>query len=385
MVVTSGGGGGGGGGTPTSFIDATNDQRPANPTGGRSVSFTTEAGHASAITNMIAGDVISYTGASGALTITKSTGSVYKLSSKNPSSTVVIDYGCSHNRWDASKVTSNYVAFSYTGTGNFVAYWVDACSNINIYGGDFTTGNYGGFGLKVNASTHDVRMMDGYFHLMGNSGIQLAAATSATPAVASAIYNFYIRAEVTRWAMNPALDTHIDKGTGFHALIAHGSLGDTHDYTAYIYCSNPLQPGESSAGQTWSEGGGGCGIEAGNDVGTNEANIRLACYATQLKMIPNGTNVGSTGTQTAGNVINLWGNIALDGMVMVWIEGVDNTGTMVKQANGSYYPGSPAISVLHGRHTNINQSTAGSNVSVPYPTTTQGGTPTGIVYSIDCT
>lgn len=197
---------------------------------------------------------------------------------------------------------------------------------------------------------------------------------------ASHINNWTWRGEVNAWSMNPAWDTHNDKGTGNHAVICHGTTGAMTNHTYAIYGHDPLQPGAVSAGQTWPEGGGGSLIEPGNDTGGPISNFTIYAKAANMLMTPNGSgNPGSTGTgQTAGNVLNFWGNISLDAFVLPWIEGANCTGAMVHGAPGTWHPGVPAISVTHGRGTTMNQFTGGGNQSQKY----MSGF--GIVYN-DCT
>jgi len=336
----------------TSFISVTSWARPSfTPT--RTIGFTTKAELDAAVANMAAGDYIHYTG-TGVLNISSSSGTVYKIA-KNPSSDVVFDFGTAHSLWAPGNISPNYVKFSYTGTGNFSAFWINGSSNIRFYGGYLTTGNYGGTALLINAPSHDILWYDLYCNLVGGSGVSVRGSTSA--GAASAVSNLDIRAEVARWSMNPSWDTHADKGTGNHGCILHGSSGDITNSRFVFYGSNPLQPGETSAGKTWSEGGGGCVIEPGNDQGNN-SNLTIYAYGTNMHMHPV--------SQTGGNVINIWGPKPLNGMVIGWAEGNDISGAVVHGDSSTWWTANPKIICQHGRDHNVNQWTGGGNASYKY-------------------
>lgn len=351
-----------GGGGSLSFTSLTDWPRPSF-TPIRTVNFTTKAQLDTAIADMQAGDLIQYTG-TGILTISSGSTNGYSIQNKNPASSVVIDLGTGHSIWDSGAVSGDYVKFAYTGTANFSAFWVNACSNLRIYGGDFTSG---GYGITINAPSHDITWWDAYIHNVGSSGISVRGTTSGGSS--SDCHNLNLRAEVNRFALNPALDNHPDKGTGLHACILHGNTGNIHDSIFTIYGHDALAPGETSHGHTWPEGGGGSVIEAGNVSGTNYANCTYYAKGENNLMRPNGTNPGSTAQQTGGNVFNLWGNVALNGNVIGWAEGINITGAVVHGSGGSWFPGSPAIKVLHGRGTNTNQFVgSGGNVADRYVT-----------------
>jgi hypothetical protein len=184
--------------------------------------------------------------------------------------------------------------------------------------------------------------------------------------------------------MNPAFDSHADKGTGIHACILHGSSGNIYDSRFAIYGHDALKPGETSWGQTWPEGGGGSVIEVGNDVGTalgvgNYSNCTFYALGENNLMIPNGTNPGSTEMQTGGNVFNWWGDIPLNGNVVGWAEGNNISGAVSHCAGGAYGPSAnPPITFQHGRGSNTNQFVgSGGNTSQRYETGH------GVVYN-DC-
>lgn len=314
-------------------------------------------------TNFAAGTF--YSG-SGSLTISSSSGTVYTIASKNPTGPVVIDFGCSHNIWDATKITANYVKFSYTGTSNIDCFYIHDCSNLRIYGGEFNSG-IGGAAIRMRGQNTSIRMWDQYVAQAGSHGIQIQPADPSTGA-AKTIDSCNFRLEVTRFCMNPTNDPHPDKGSGFHGCLwqdtNHGTISNS---TIALKATNPLQQGETSAGQTWPEGGGGSGIEIGS-VGDSTSNNTFFILAENMHMKPTGTNPGSTAQQTGGNAVNHWGSIPLNGHVFGWVEGNDLTGAVTHGAGGGWFPGSPAITVNHGRHNNVNQSTAGSNISTPYDT-----------------
>lgn len=369
-VITSGG---------VDFISVTSWSRPAfTPT--RTVNFTNLSQLNAAITNMAAGDLIQYTG-TGVLNISSASTTAFKLTNKNPASTVVIDFGTAQSIWDPGAESGDYVKFAYTGSSNINAFAIAGCSKLRIYGGEIAS-PIGGAGMIVNALTHDVLWYDGYISSCGGSGIGVRGATSG--GVTSNCYNLDLRFEVNRFCMNPAWDNHADKGTGFHALILHGNTGGIHDSRFVIYGHDPLRPGETSAGKTWPEGGGGSVIEQGNATAANYDDVTMYALGVNCLMVPNGSNPGSTAKQTGGNVFDLWGHIKLNGNVIGWAEGRNMTGSIIHSDNGSWFPGSPPLTVQHGRHTHTNQSTVGGNIAAPYPTTTPLGATLGIVYN-DCT
>lgn len=369
----AGGGGGGGGGL--SFIGLTSWNRPLAKVGMNPVPFVDKAGLTTAITNMVGGDYIFYNG-SGPLNIQASGADGYHIGNKNPSSPVVIDLGTRQSIWNPSIQSNNYVAFNFTGSGGFAGLSIDGCSNLTVYGGDVTS-NY--FGVTMNGPTHNFNWYDGYIHDVGNTGFHLRGNTGS--GVGADVGNNTIRVEVNRFCMNPATDTaHNDRGTGAHAFLFHDSSGgDVHDNIIALYGHDSLQPGEFSYGVTWPEGGGGSCCEIGSPS-TSETNNTFYLKGENLGMIPNGTNPGSTAQQTGGNVINAWGNVKMNGMVIAWLEGNNCTGQLLHAAGGSYWPGSPAVKILHGRWHNVALSTAGSNQPEPYATQTVTGSPLGFDY-----
>lgn len=371
-----------------SFVSVTSWARPAPATpsaasaaGWRLVPFTTKAGLDAAMSNMHSHDYIYYAG-TGVLTISNASSNGYVIWNKNPTGRVVINFGTNKSIWNTAIQSGNYVKFVYAGTGNFDAFWLNACSNLTIFGGDLTTTKDGN-GILVNAPSHDVTWYDAYLHGIAGSGISVRGSTSS--GVASNVYNLKIRAEVNGFAMNPIYDPHSDKGTGVHALILHGNTGGIHDSTFAIYGHDTLAPGgKSLTGVVYPEGTGGSVIEQGNDALANYNNDIMYAKGINLMMEPgHGTNPGSTGVQTGGNLFNLWGHIKLNGNVIGWAEATNTTGSVIHSDNGSWFPGSPALTVQHGRHSNTNQYTGGSNIPQPYPTTDPAGTPLGIVYQ-DC-
>lgn len=367
--------GGGGGGGAVSFLSLTSWARPAF-TPVRTVNFTTKAGLDSAISGMQAGDLIQYTG-TGVLNINSTTTNAYAIQNKNPASTVVFDFGTAKSDWAPGNVSSNYVSFAYTGSpAGFAGFWVNNCTNLRFYGGSIATN--GQSGLLIQAPSHDILWYDAYLHDCAGGGVVVRGTTSG--GVASATYNLTVRAEVNRWAMYPGNDNHPDKGTGWHACELHSSTGDIHDLTMAIYGHDSLRPGETSFGTVWPEGGGGGVIEVGNSSGSNYSNGTFYCKAVNCLMQPNGTNPGSTSQQTGGNAMMFWGSVPLDNNVVGWVEGTNLTGAPVHGTpTGGWYPGSPPITVNHGRHTNTNQFVgSGGNTSEPYITGH------GIVYN-DCT
>jgi hypothetical protein len=360
---------------------------PATPTaassaGWRLVPFSTKAGLDSAISNMQGHDYIYYNGAN-VLTITStSSAPAYSIHDKNPSLPVVINFGTSNSIWNPGIVSGSYVKFDYASTSNQGAFWLYGSSNIRFYGG-YMTSPLGGSTLLLQPSEtntiHDILWYDGYIYYAGGSGIAVRGSTNST-GTASNAYNLDLRFEVNRFSMLPSNDNHTDKGTGFHGLILHGSDGGIHDSRFVVYGHDALKPGEVSNGITWPEGAGGSVIEQGNETAANYDNDIMYALGKNNLMIPNGTNPGSTAQQTGGNVFNLWGHIKLNGNIIGWAEGDNVSGSIIHSDSGSWFPGSPALTVQHGRHNQSNLSTAGGNISQPYPTTTPTGTPLNIIY-----
>lgn len=327
-------------------------------------------------------DYIYYNG-TGVLNISSSsTSAAYSIHDKNPSSPVVFDFGTAHDIWDSSQISGNYVEFAYNGTSNQGAFWLYGDSNLRFYGG-YLTSPLGGSTVLLQPSEtntiHDILWYDGYVYDAGGSGIAVRGSTNST-GTASNAYNLDLRFEVNGFSMLPTFDNHCDKGTGFHALILHGNRGAIHDSRFAVYGHDALKPGQLWGGITWPEGGGGSVIEQGNSTAANYDNDTMYALGENNLMVPNGTNPGSTCQQTSGNVFNLWGNIQLNGNIIGWAEGNNITGSIIHSDNGTWFPGSPALVVQHGRHSSSNLSTVGSNISQPYPTTDPNGTALGIIY-----
>lgn len=375
-------------GVATSFTSLTDWARPTTKAGAtRLVPFTTKTQLDTALSGMQAGDYIYYNG-TGVLTISSSTTFPYSISSKNPTSAVTVDFGTPSttqiDAWAPGASSANYVKFDYSGTGSFTSLKVSACSNLNLYGGYYTASNsnVGLGGIGIWGATTNMAFYDFYVNQIGGSGIGILNNTSGGSA--GPVKNVQVRGEVTRYAMKPSLDSHIDKGAGIHACIIHGgNVNSSYDQvTAAIYGHNPLQPNEVSAGQTWPEGAGGAIIEPGNDNGT-ETNFTLYVKGDTCNMTPNGTNPGSAvNGETGGNGINIWGSTSLAGMVIGWVEMTNCSGGPVHcTASSGWQSGTPPVTVLHGRHTNTNtyyNPATSSNRNVAYDTTGN------VVYN-DCT
>jgi hypothetical protein len=363
---------GGGGPPPLSFVGQTNWARPAfSPV--RTVNFTTKAQLDAAIANMQDGDLIRYTG-TGVLNISSSGGDAYTLTGKNPVGRVMIDFGTSQSLWNPGLVSGNYVSFNYTGSTSNNAFVLNACSNLYLMGGDISSG---GQGILMQGANHDIEWDDVYLHNIGGTGCHMRGITGSGTSVE--VHHMVFRGEVNRCCMNPSLDPHTDRGTGIHGFLFHDTNGGfVHDNTIALYAHDFLAPGEVSVGQTWPEGGGGSAIEIGSPS-VSENNNTFFIKGENLLMIPNGTNPGSTSSQTGGNVFNMWGTVPVNGMIVGWAEGINCTGAVVYGVGGGWHPGSPPMTVLHGRHSNTNQNqSAGGHISTPYDPNW------GIVYQ-DCT
>lgn len=364
------------------FVSYTARSRPSfTPT--RSRTYSDAASFRAYISELAAGDELTPASGCGEILISSGSGTAFTIA-KNPSGYAVIDLGVRTSVW-GSTPASDYVRFTYTGSGNNTPFHINGCSKLRFYGGELDSG-IGGTGMLVNAPTHDLIWFEGYITKCGGSGVSVRGTTSS--GVSSTTKDIKLQFEVADWCMNPAYDNHADKGTGFHGCILHGNTGSIcgtaqGDTEFIIYAHDSLAPGATSAGHTWPEGGGGSVIEQGNSSGGSYDNVDLYAYGKSNLMIPNATNPGSTGSgQTGGNVLNNWGNIKLNGG-RAWLWGDDISGSMLHSDNGSWHPGSPVFTVEHGRGNNTNQSTAGSNISQRYPTKTPSGASLGITYT-DC-
>lgn len=332
-------GGGNGGGGELSYLGQTSWARPSPATpdeayalGWRLVPFNTKTGLTNAVTAMQGHDYIYYSGpgtlptstdfangtfysGSGSLLISSSSSDPFQLIGKNPASTVVLDFGCSHNIYEPSRITPNYVRFAYTGSARFEAFNYEGNSNVNIYGGEYDSG-IGGNGFRIWANSHDF-VIDGiYVAKAGVSGVAVHSVTGS--GAAGVVTDFTIRAEVTRWCMNPAFDAHTeDPGSGAHAATLHGNYGEMSHGTIAMYAYNPLQPGEYSAGQTW-PGGGGCSvIEPGMNAGGNQDYMTYYAKGENMHFIP-GANPYTPPqiVGTGGCLFAIWGHTKLNGNVV---------------------------------------------------------------------
>lgn len=362
-----------------SFVSLTNWARPitlaqalADPSW-TTVPFTTSAGLTTALNNITGTSAKVYiyyngTGGSPLVINTTTAANAYTISGKNPAGQVVVDLGTARSTWGSS-TTTNYVKFTqnHTSTNGESALSILASSNLALYGGEFTST---AIGISMRGAITTVSLFDTWIHDVGMHGILAIPSTSSGGT--STITGTRIQAEVgPNWCMNPALDPHPDKGSGIHCAILFdsGNGSSFTNNTLAIYGHDSLTAGATSYGQTWPEGGGGSCMELGQTSGGSGANNTLYAKGVNFHMIPNSTNPGSTGTrQFGGRLIALWGNVALTGLRMGWLEANNITGPMVGGDGGNWHP--TAIVVDHGRATLTNQSTVGSNAApqnVPYP------------------
>lgn len=361
----------------SSFFAITSFDRPFNVGDAtRLVTFSTQAGLTNAINNMQPGDYILYSGTGVLVISTTSASTAYSISGKNLSSIAAIDFGTAHSAWGFS-TTSNYVKFEQNATsknGNS-ALSIGNCSNLAVYGGEFTST---AIGVSMRGALTNFYLLDQWIHDVGEHGVLMIPSTSSGGV--STIQSTTVRVEVgPNWCMNPELDTatgHTDLGSGIHCLIAFdsGNGSSFRNNTLVVYGHDSLAPGTHSYGVTWTGGGGGSVIEIGQSTGVGSADgsgNTLYVLGENNLFIP-GENPGSTGTQTGGNVVNMWGNIPLNALKFGWIEGNNITGTLPHCApGGSWHSVSTPIVVDHGRHSNTNQSTRGGNGApnnVAYPT-----------------
>lgn len=361
------------------FFAASNFPRPTF-TPVRTVRFWQKSGADSldaAIAGMQPGDLIKYDPTffgkpSQPLTISSSTTRPYTIHDKNPSSPVVIDFGCSHNLWDPSKVTNEYVRFAYTGTqSGWEGLLLYNVSNLRIYGGEYDTGHYGGAAFRTFAPVRNCLVLGAYVAMAGGSGVGIAGKTvSGGLGVGNSGNRFQF--EVNRFSMNPAQDPHPDKGTGQHGMILHGG-GFYTDNDFAIYAHDPLRPGEISAGKTWPEGAGGGAVEVGIDENLNYADNHYWVLAENMLMETNGSNPGSTSSQHIGGwAILAYGHGVMTDNVFEWAEARHMSSGVINCGGGTWWqtPAGHEISMLVGRRTDVRRYPAGIQApnNVEYPT-----------------
>ena len=360
------GGGGGGGGGGTTFETYTANPRPIF-TPVRTVPFYTLADLQAAVNGAQPGDFIVYERPAGQpnTVVSSSAGVPFTLANKKPGGAgFVIDLGTARSVWDSARVSTDYMKFSYTGSANTPAFWIHDCSNIQIYGGEFTTNKNGGHGIQFDHGLNNVLWWDFWSHDDGNDGIAMFP-TAPDGTDATAIRNCNIRGECNQWGWHLAFDPHTnDLGTGLHGA----NVADTSNKTTgagcrfysnriTLYVHDSLTPAQLPP-----EGSGGAGLEIGAPSGTGAliADNIISVKAVNMNMKP--TN------GTAGNTINLWGGVPLDGTILDWIEGINLQGAVLHgQPNAGWDNVTRPIQVIHGRHTNTNQTVnAGGNIAVPY-------------------
>jgi len=332
---------------PASLADAQN-------VGWTPVPFTDKASLDAAITNLAPHQYIYFAGSSNLTISATGSANAYVIASKNPAAPTVIDFGTATSEWGAT--VGPHVIFAYNGTGAYDALWLHDDSNLDIYGGEFT-GTGARAGINLYGATHNVVWDDFYVHDVAGAGVQ------ETPNNGD-IHDVTIRGEVARWAQNPAVDDHPDKGTGLHALLIENSGSSSHNFfnnTAAIYGHDTPAPSASLP-----EGAGGSVIEIGNSfAGHTLDNNTLYAKGVNLNMQPgNGVNPGSTSVQTGGNVVNLWGRTPDNGLKLGWVEGDKITGSVIHCTTDTWDTANPPVTVLHGRANTTNTYQAG----VPFPT-----------------
>ena len=334
--------------SPISFLSLTSWARPtslATTSASLQKPFTTKAGLDTAIANATGGEYIYYAGTSGTpLTISSSSGNAYTIANKNPSTPISIDFGCSHNIWDASKITSNYVNFNCTSTSSFHGLYVHDCSNLRIYGGDMQSS--GGSGYVVTGGTDSCYFWDFYSHDLHKQGF-FALTDVAGGGTSKNVTNNNVRGECTAWGGNissPSWDPHNEKGTGIHgamlADVTNGGALTGNTFAFYVHncpCGNGVELGQ----------------QGGGPVTGNVLYIR----AEHLSKVAT--------SQTAANALIMWGTDQLSNTTVGWVEGTDLQGAVIW--SGDYLAATPiGVTVNHGRHTNVNQNTNGTSGTVPY-------------------
>lgn len=282
----------------------------------RTVNFTTAAGLTSAISGLLAGDLVKYTG-TGVLTITGTTGNAIQIG-KSLASMAWFDFG--------SPYGANYVKGVMNTTSAFFALYLPGCQNIGTYGGYFTApSNTNGGGIRIANTANNVQLWD-FISRDTQGGTLDVLPTTGT------IRNVVIRGEVINWGLNyPALDTHNEKGTGIHGCQFSDSNFDVQDSTVALY-------GHDS----------NCGAELqwGNPVGIAESGMKFFLKSERL-------NFAAT-SQVAANTLQIWGDGNLTGAAELLI-GKNQQGRVV-DCEGMSAADASATIVKHGRayKTNLN-------------------------------
>lgn len=354
------------------FIAKSNFARPPF-TPLRTVRFKDKAGLTAALADLRAGDYVKYDPASFnlprvPLVITGH----FRIEDKQLSGRAVLDFGCSHNVWDPSKIVPDYVSFHETANQYHAVDFINN-KNLDIWGGDYCAEQGTGFVLWGNSI--DCQCLDLYSHHNGGCGVAVNP-TDAGTGDSLTIDGCVVRAEMNRFSMNPGLDNHADKGTGLHGAIHHGNSGHLDNCHFYYYAHDALAPGETSNGKVWPEGGGGSACEPGTDQtggATSQNNNHYTVYGENLLMRPTTnpsnsaiTNPGSTGGQTGGNIFDYWGTVPLNGEVVEFAGGVNISGAVIHGAAGHWKDAVPPIKVLVGRGDRTNQFVGASNTAERY-------------------
>lgn len=341
-----GGGGGGGGGT---FFTASNFTRPtslATTPASQRKPFTTRAEMDALIAGAQVGDYIYYAG-SGILVISSSSNNGYEMKNRKPAGAGwTLDLGTRKCAWDPTLESTNYVQFKYTGSSNLHAFYIHDCSNLKIYGGDFTTNQTGGRGIWIIGGNTGITMYDFYSHDLGADGIGMMNSIPSGGASGS-ILNCDVRGECASWGHNLALDPHNEKGTGLHGCqYADAATAGTMDSNRLILYAHDANNGVgiNCGGQNPS-----AGPITNNEFYVLTENLTFAAQQ-----------------QTAGNTIQFWGYKPLTTNVVHWAEGRNQKGAVVWAGGISSTSYVNGLRVLVGRHTNTNQNTNGTSGSVPF-------------------
>lgn len=365
------------------FIAKSNFSRPAfTPT--RTVRFKDKAGLDAALADLRAGDLVKYDPASFGLTKKPLViSSNYQIRNKKLSGRAVLDFGCSHNVWDSSKIVPDFVSFTETRIEWEAFSFIDN-TNLDVWGGDYHSDH--GAGFRFMGNVIDCQCLDLYCHDIGGSGVGVQSIDSHTGEPRT-IDGLVIRAEINRFSMDPSIDPHDDKGTGSHGAIIHGNGGHTDNCHFYFYAHDPLRPGESAPDKTgvvrvWPEGAGGSACEPGcnwstlpafsaDHSNTSQNNNHYTVYGENLLMTPMHTgcvNPGSTASQTGGNLMDNWGSVPMNGMICDFLGGVNLSGAIMHGAGGGWGTNAnPRIKVLIGRGYKTNQFVGGGgNVAERY-------------------
>lgn len=223
----------------------------------------------------------------------------FVISAELPAPGAVIDLGTGPNA----------VRFRAESHDPLPAVWIHHARNLILLGGDVSN-PHGGDGVDINGPTTRLTWWGLSVHDVGGSGI--GALPGGGP-----IAHVDLEARVTRWGMNPALDPHREKGTGFHAAILA-------DVEGAVFNGNRVAIDASH--------GPGDAIEIGNPTSAGEIKGNTIILSAKDLYF-------DAKSAVAGNGLQLWGRVPV-GARVTYLVTHDTQGRAV-DANGV----SPGVSM----------------------------------------